>query len=223
VLSRRVRAPAVLAVFAALVCLAPAHAQAAGVAGISSTLGLVGALLVLLALQSSAGMMAPLETLGAALVLLTALALLVHWRRGARAPARSVPADAVAVRAALPAQDAGLLAHAREQFVALQAAWDRGDIAALGALTTAEMLDDLLCQLPARGPGPNRTDVLSLDARLLAVDQLGPLELASIEFSGIVCESLERGPVPFREVWMLARSGTDATGTWRLARQQALL
>jgi len=223
VLSRRARWPAALATLAALLCLAPASAQAAGVAGMSSTLGLVGALLVLLALQSSAGTMAPLETLGAALVLLTALAVLVHWRRGIRPVRRRAAADAAAVAVAVPMQDAGLLAHAREQFVALQAAWDRGDVAALGALTTAEMLDDLLCQLPARGPGPNRTDVLSLDARLLAVDRFGPLELASIEFSGMVCESPERGPVPFREVWMLARSGADGAGTWRLARQQALL
>ena len=221
-LSRRARLPAGLVVLAAALCLAPGQAQAAGIAGLSSTLGLVGALLVLLAVQSNAGAMAPLETLGAALVILVALAVLVHWRRVVR-PARRVPADAAGVTAA-PAthQDAGLLAHARAQFVALQAAWDRGDVAALSALTTADMLDELLCQLPARGPGPNRTDVLSLEARLLAVDQLGPLELASIEFSGMVCESPERGPVPFREVWMLARTDADA-GAWRLARQQALL
>lgn len=200
-------------------CLAPAQAQAAGIASLSSTLGLVGALLVLLAIQSSAGTMPPLETLGAALAMLTALAVMLQWARLSRS-ARG-PAERGLVKAG-PVQDAGLLAHARAQFVELQAAWDRGDVAALGALTTAEMLDELLCQLPARGPGPNRTDVLSLDARVLAVDQLGPLELASIEFSGVVCESPERGPVPFREVWMLARSGADA-GTWRLARQQALL
>lgn len=210
-----------LVVLAAALCLAPAQAQAAGVAGLSSTLGLFGALLVLLALQSSAGAMAPQETLGAALVLLSALAVFAHWRRAGRAAARS-SAETLGVVTAMPAQDAGLLAHARAHFVALQAAWDCGDVTALGALTTAEMLDDLLCQLPARGPGPNRTDVLSLDARLLAIDQFGPLELASVEFSGMVCESPERGPVPFREVWMLARSGAD-TGTWRLARQQALL
>jgi hypothetical protein len=223
VLSRRARLAAGVLMLAALLCLAPAQAQAqaAGVAGLSSTLGLIGALLVLLAVQSSAGTMAPLETLGAALVMLVALALLVHWR-GAIRPARRVAVEGSVCAAAAASQDAGLLAHARAQFVALQAAWDRGDIAALGALTTAEMFDDLLCQLPARGPGPNRTDVLSLEARLLAVDQLGPLELASIEFSGMVCESPERGPVPFREVWMLARSAADA-GAWRLARQQALL
>lgn len=204
-----------LAVGALALCLLPGQAQAAGLASLSGTLGLASALLVLLAIQSSAGTLPPLETLSAALLIGSACAVLVQWRRPARRAGSAVPAAPVA-------QDAGLLAHARAQFVALQAAWDHGDIAALGALTTAEMLEELLCELPARGPGPNRTDVLSLDARVLALEQLGPIELASIEFSGMVCESPERGPVPFREVWMLARTVADADG-WRLARQQALL
>lgn len=206
-----------LAVGALALCLWPGQSQAAGLASLSGTLGLASALLVLLAIQSSAGALPPLETLGAALVIGSAFAVLVQWRRAAPSPR---VADA-AVTAAPIAQDAGLLAHARAQFVALQAAWDRGDVAALGALTTAEMLEELLCELPARGPGPNRTDVLSLDARVLALEQLGPIELASIEFSGMVCESPDRGPVPFREVWMLARNGEAQA--WRLARQQALL
>lgn len=207
-----------LAVGALALCLWPGQSQAAGLASLSGTLGLASALLVLLAIQSSAGALPPLETLGAALVIGSAFAVLVHWRRAMPALRGT---DAAAVPAAPITQDAGLLAHARAQFVALQAAWDRGDVAALGALTTAEMLEELLCELPARGPGPNRTDVLSLDARVLALEQLGPIELASIEFSGIVCESPERGPVPFREVWMLARNGEAQA--WRLARQQALL
>ncbi len=215
------RWPAGLLVAAAVLCWTPGQANAAGIASLTGTLGLASALLVLLAIQSSAGALPPLETLGAALVMLTALAVMVQWGRANRAARSST--DGV-VRATASCQDAGLLALARAQFVELQAAWDRGDVDALGALTTAEMLDELLCELPARGPGQNRTDVLSLEARVLALEQLGPLELASIEFSGMVCESPERGPVPFREVWMLARTaGAEEAGTWRLARQQALL
>ncbi|MCW5666028.1 MAG: Tim44 domain-containing protein [Piscinibacter sp.] len=110
---------------------------------------------------------------------------------------------------------------ARERFVALQAAWDRGDVEALRALTTDGMLDELLDQLPERGPGPNRTDVLSLEARLLAHEKLDALEFASVEFSGMVREGPGRHAAPFREIWMLARSAGEPD--WRLARQQALL
>ncbi|MBX3604265.1 MAG: Tim44 domain-containing protein [Piscinibacter sp.] len=114
-----------------------------------------------------------------------------------------------------------LLAMARDRFVALQAAWDQADVEALRALTTDGMLDELLAQLPERGDGPNRTDVLALEARLLAHDRLGAIELASFEFSGVVRESPERCATPFREIWMLARDAGEQD--WRLARQQALL
>ena len=84
------------------------------------------------------------------------------------------------------------------------------------------MFDELIAQLPERGPAPNRTDVLALEAHLISHEAVGPLELASIEFSGMVRESAEHGAVPFREVWMLARQQPEqrlAPG----ARQQALL
>ncbi len=218
-LGESVRLPAGLVVLAALLCCTPGQAQAAGFAGLSTTIGLASALLVLLAIQSSAGALPAVETLGVVALALLGLAALAHgWRVGRSLPARHAGGAAGWEESC----HAGLVTLARAQFVQLQAAWDRGDVAALGALTTAEMLEELLSQLPARGPGPNRTDVLSLEARVLAVDQLGPLELASIEFSGIVCESAERGPMPFREVWMLARPAAQA-GPWRLARQQALL
>ena len=46
--------------------------------------------------------------------------------------------------------------------------------------------------------------------------------LASVEFSGLIRESAEKGAVPFRELWMLA-AAKDGAPSWRLARQQALL
>ena len=73
-----------------------------------------------------------------------------------------------------------------------------------------------------RGPGPNRTDVVTLDAVLLALEKIGPRYVASVEFSGMIRESSERGAAPFKEVWMLTCS-EDEMRDWRLARQQALL
>lgn len=183
-------------------CLASRDANAAAVAGLNGSIGLVAALLALLALQGQAAQLSAASL--AVGLLLVALATLA-WRRAAPAAAG----------------EPSLLVMARERFVRLQAAWDRADIDALRALTTDDMLDELLAQLPERGPGPNRTDVLSLEARLIAHESLGALELASIEFSGVVRESPERGAAPFREIWMLARERGESD--WRLARQQALL
>lgn len=152
------------------------------------------------------------------------------WVRG-RASLRSarVRRRAAAVVPELPAglDAATLLDAARDQFMRLQAAWDAGDMALLGALTTPQMLDELRSELPAAGSPPNRTDVLSLQARLLGVDDLGSVWLATIEFTGTVRECPERGPAAFRELWLMTSERPTADRTsdmpWRLARQQALL
>jgi predicted lipid-binding transport protein (Tim44 family) len=115
-----------------------------------------------------------------------------------------------------------VLAAARNRFMLLQAAWDAGDVATLRSLTTPDMLEELMCVLGARGAGPSRTDVITLHAELICLEELSAAYLASVEFSGLIRESAEAGAVPFRELWMLA--GTkDGTPCWRLARQQALL
>jgi hypothetical protein len=111
---------------------------------------------------------------------------------------------------------------ARGRFMRLQAAWDAGDIATLQSLTTPEMLEELLHVLTARGGAGCRTDVITLHAELLGLEELSAAYLASVEFSGLIRESAERGAVPFRELWMLACMKDDAP-SWRLARQQSLL
>ena len=126
-------------------------------------------------------------------------------------PKRSEPDDPTAV-----------LEAARRCFIDLQAAWDLADIEGLRCRTTPDMLAELLAELPARGPGPNRTDVVTLQAELLGVERIGTRYLASVEFSGMIRESAETGAAPFKEVWLLTTED-DAGADWRLARHQALL
>jgi len=135
--------------------------------------------------------------------------------------ARLNPAAGTGRQDLVPHSERTLVA-AKHCFVALQAAWDVGDVEMLRAHTTPQMLSDLLQELPMRGPGPNRTDVVTLDAVLLALEKIGPRYVASVEFSGMIRESSERGAAPFKEVWMLTCS-EDEMRDWRLARQQALL
>ncbi len=113
------------------------------------------------------------------------------------------------------------LSVARQSFVRMQAAWDEADIPALAALTTENLLEDLRWQLEQRGPAPNRTEVLKLDARLLAMEELREAFVASVEFSGVIREQLDSGAAPFRELWLLANLKAAGRG-WRLARVQSL-
>jgi predicted lipid-binding transport protein (Tim44 family) len=110
---------------------------------------------------------------------------------------------------------------ARASFLEMQAAWDRADWAALQRLTTESLLEDLREQLAMRGPGPNRTEVLELHAKLLALDELREAFVASVEFHGLIREGDDVKAAPFRELWLLANVKAADRG-WKLARVQAL-
>lgn len=119
----------------------------------------------------------------------------------------------------------GFLRASKDNFVRLQAAWDRGDIPALRALMTDEMLTQIEAQLAEREaaqPGvPNVTEVVTLDAQLLGIEDLGHAYMASVEFSGLIRENPALGPQPFREVWNITRP-KDGRGGWLVAGVQAL-
>jgi predicted lipid-binding transport protein (Tim44 family) len=123
--------------------------------------------------------------------------------------------------AAASADVEAFLHVARQSFVRMQAAWDDADLPALATLTTANLLEDLRWQLEQRGPAPNRTEVLKLDARLLSMEELREAFVASVEFSGVIREQCDTGAAPFRELWLLANLKAAGRG-WRLARVQSL-
>ncbi len=152
-------------------------------------------------------------------------------RVGARSSPTSSTSPATSPATAVPARKpvsvpAGfdcdvVLDAARTRFLRLQAAWDAADVATLQSLTTPDMLDELMHVLAARIAGPSRTDVISLHAELLGLEELSAVYIASVEFSGVIRESAEQGSVPFRELWMLASTKEDPPA-WKLARQQSL-
>jgi predicted lipid-binding transport protein (Tim44 family) len=119
----------------------------------------------------------------------------------------------------------GFLEAARKNFVTLQDAWDRSDIPALRAMMTDEMLEQIQTQLAERethtGVGVNKTDVLQLDAKLLGIEELEDMYMASVEFSGIIGEDPSAGPSPFREVWNMTKP-RERSGGWLVAGVQAL-
>lgn len=117
----------------------------------------------------------------------------------------------------------GFLKAAKANFISLQAAWDRADIAALRVMMTDAMLTEIRAQLAEREtqPGsPNRTEVEMLEAHLLGIEDLGDEYLASVEFSGMIREDAA-GPSPFREVWNMSKPKSGASG-WLVSGLQAL-
>jgi predicted lipid-binding transport protein (Tim44 family) len=70
----------------------------------------------------------------------------------------------------------GFLTAAKRNFITLQAAWDRSDIATLRSMMTDSMLDEIRTQLAERethrGDQPNQTDVVMIEAQLLGIEEL---------------------------------------------------
>ena len=236
-LARQWRAPLSLGLGVPLL-LGSSPAAAAGasgvvVGGLTTWFGMFATVLALLAPRRPGDVAS-----AAAVVLVGALFFFVVVRRLQRERSQRPGAIDVAVESGLAASllagirrdasstasvnGAEVLEAARSRFLRLQAAWDAGDVQALGHLTTPDMLQELLPVLGNRVGGPSRTDVITLHATLLDIEELGAAWLASVEFSGLIRESAEQGAVPFRELWMLAAT-KDGTPSWRLARQQALL
>ncbi|WP_194715142.1 Tim44 domain-containing protein [Noviherbaspirillum soli] len=113
------------------------------------------------------------------------------------------------------------LRHAKTYFIRLQAAWDKADTNDIREFTTPEMFAELRMQIQERGASPNHTDVVTLDAQLLGIENSGADHLASVKFSGMIRE-MENAPAePFAEVWNLTKPASGQGG-WTLAGIQQL-
>ena len=120
---------------------------------------------------------------------------------------------------------AGFTDAAKRNFITLQAAWDRSDVATLRSMMTDTMLSEIRAQLAERethgGEQPNQTDVVMIEAQLLGIEDLGDAYMASVEFSGMIREEPSAGPSPFREVWNMSKPKSGTSG-WLVAGVQAL-
>ncbi|WP_143137748.1 Tim44 domain-containing protein, partial [Burkholderia ubonensis] len=111
------------------------------------------------------------------------------------------------------------LRSAKVYFVRLQAAWDQGNLADIREFTTPEMFAEIKIDLDSRGNEANQTDVVQLDAELVAIEDRGIEQSASVRFHGLIREAANAPAAPFDEVWNLAKSGSQG---WLLAGIQQL-
>ncbi len=105
---------------------------------------------------------------------------------------------------------------AKMYFVRLQAAWDARNESDIRTFTTPEMFAEIKLDLVARGDAHNQTDVVSLDALMLGVEEQGEKTLASVRLSGMIRETVGGPAEPFSEVWNLEKPAS-ARASWVLA------
>jgi len=109
----------------------------------------------------------------------------------------------------------GFVKEARRNFLRLQEANDRGDLARLRQVTTEDMFNTLKGDVVAHS-GAQQTDVVTLNAALLELVTEGGLHWASVRFSGSIREEASAPAEPFEEIWHLRKPVNGSSG-WLLA------
>jgi predicted lipid-binding transport protein (Tim44 family) len=114
----------------------------------------------------------------------------------------------------------GFLKESRRNFLRLQEANDRGDLARLRQVTTEDMFNALKGEVVGHS-GAQQTDVVTLNAALLELVTEGGLHWASVRFSGSIREEANALAEPFEEIWHVRKPVNGSSG-WLLAGIQQL-
>jgi len=126
-----------------------------------------------------------------------------------------------------PAMPAGVdeqefLSGAKMLFNRLQASWDRRDLDDIREFTSPEVQAEIARQAQA-DPGPSRTDVLTLEARVVEARQNGSEIVISVLFDALMREDQSASQASqVREVWHFSRDEAAARPQWTLEGIQQL-
>ena len=113
--------------------------------------------------------------------------------------------------------EAAFLRQAKLNFIRLQAANDRGDLADIREFTTPEVFAEIRMQMADAPTGPvQHTDVIDLDAEVLEVTEESGRYVVSVCFTGLLREEADSPPAHFDEIWHLVKE-REGTSGWRVA------
>ncbi len=106
---------------------------------------------------------------------------------------------------------------AKTSFIRLQAANDAKDLDDIRDFTTPELFAAIAMQVRERGDAPQKTEVVTLDARLVEAVLEGDYAIASVRFTGLTRDSTGANPEPFDEIWHVRQDQRDRKATWLIA------
>jgi predicted lipid-binding transport protein (Tim44 family) len=143
--------------------------------------------------------------------------------RLADGPASTATIEAATIAPRIPAdfEVEPFLRQGRVAFIRLQDANDRRDLNDIRDFTTPEMYAELAMQIQERGNVEQRTEIVTMDAKLLEVVTEGEGKarrmIASVRFTGQFKDGTT-GPVEsLDEVWHVTKQLDDPQSTWLLA------
>jgi predicted lipid-binding transport protein (Tim44 family) len=115
---------------------------------------------------------------------------------------------------------AGFSRNAKVNFIRLQAASDVGNLDDIREFTTPEMFAELKMELAERGTTEQHTDVVSVNAEVVDVEE-GARYVVSVRFTGTIREEAGAPAEPFDEIWHLVKP-RQGQGGWLLAGIQQM-
>ncbi len=110
----------------------------------------------------------------------------------------------------------GFARQAKNNFLRLQEANDRADLGALRDMMTPALFREIESQIRERGNAPQKTEVVTIDAKVMEVVTEGDEYVASVRFSGLIREEPNAQPESFDEIWHLQKPVSGSSG-WLMA------
>lgn len=112
--------------------------------------------------------------------------------------------------------EASFVEGAKQHFMAIQAAWDRGDAAEIKSYCTPELFAELQGLMQQVKAGENHTEVDTLYTEVLDQSLEDGYFVVSLGFSGFIKESHDEPAHAFNEIWHIRRLA-KGEGDWQIA------
>jgi len=106
---------------------------------------------------------------------------------------------------------------AKTHFIRLQAAWDKGDLRDIREYTTPELFAELQMERMRLGQETHYTEVMTLNAELVAIQREEDRVVASIRFSGLIREEQGAQAQNVSEIWNVVHGWDSPDGDWLIA------
>ena len=106
--------------------------------------------------------------------------------------------------------------NAKASFIRLQAANDSNDSNDIREYTTPEVFAEIVMQMQERGNAVQKTEVITIKAELLEVNDDAVFSVASVRFTGQLSEN-NGTPENIDEVWHIQKHLHDENAKWLLA------
>ncbi|MEI8029992.1 MAG: TIM44-like domain-containing protein [Comamonadaceae bacterium] len=105
---------------------------------------------------------------------------------------------------------------AKVNFIRLQAASDAANLVDIRQFTTPEMFAELKMEIAERDTATHKSEVVSLEAGVIEVDEDTDRYWVSVHFTGVIRDAADKQDESFDEVWHLMKSRQGSSG-WLLS------